>query len=90
MRIWKLSPLDTSARDCEASTYRGIAIVRAKSEEEARLCAMQRFATATKRDTKAGVRLCPWTQETLVSCEEFVDSNYQSSGEAAVLEPRDA
>lgn len=90
MRIWKLSPLDTSARDWEASTYRGIAIVRAKSEEEARLCAMQRFAIATKRDPKGGVRLCPWTQEKLVSCEELVDSKYQPNGEAAVLEPRDA
>lgn len=59
MRIWKLSPLDTSARDWEASTCRGIAIVRAQSEEGARLCAMQRFTIATKRDLKEGVRLCP-------------------------------
>jgi hypothetical protein len=35
MRIWTLSPLDTSARDWEASTYRGVAIVRAKNEDEA-------------------------------------------------------
>jgi len=90
MNIWKLSPLDASARDWEASTYRGIAIVRAKSEEEARLCAMHRFAIATKLDPKGDLRLCPWTQETLVSCEELVDSNYQPNGKAAVLAPHDA
>ncbi len=87
MHIWKLSPLDTSARDWEASTCRDVVIVRAKNEEEARLCAMRRFAIATERDPKEDLRLCPWTQSRLVSCEELVDSRYQRTGEVAVLEP---
>lgn len=76
-----------NARDWESSTYRGVAIVRASNEQEARQCAMQRFAIATKRDPKEGMRICPWVQGTFVSCEELVDSKYQTIGEAAVLEP---
>lgn len=91
MHIWKLSPLDASALDWVASTYCGIAIVRAKSEKEARDCATQRFGIATKRDPNSGdLRLNPWTQAPLVSCEELVDSDFQTTGEAAVLEVLDA
>jgi hypothetical protein len=87
MAIWKLSPLNTAAPDWVASTYRGNAIVRAKNEEEARLCAMQRFAIATKVTLGENTPTCPWTQRELVSCERIVDSKYSDIGEPAVLEP---
>ena len=87
MAIWKLSPLNVSAPDWEASTYRGDVVLRAKNEEEARLCAMQRFAIATKVNLGEKTRTCPWTQHELVSCEEIVDSKYSAIGEATVLEP---
>jgi len=90
MHIWKLLPQDVSALDWEASTYCGIVIVRAKCEEEARLCATQRFGVATKRDPmREDLRLNPWTQSALVSCEELISSDYPKTGDAKVLEPRD-
>ena len=87
MHIWKLSPLDMSTRDWESSTYRGVAIVRAKNEEEARQCAMRRFSIAVERNPKEDLRLCPWTQGELVLCQELFDSQYQATGETTVLEP---
>ena len=87
MAIWKLSPLKTSARDWEASIFCGVVTVRANDEEEARLCAMQRFAIATNVHRGEGTRTCPWTQCELVSCEELVESKYPAIGESEVLEP---
>jgi hypothetical protein len=87
MAIWKLSPLNTGAPDWEMSTYRGDVIVRAKNEEEARLCAMQRFAIAAKVKFGERTRTCPWTQGEFVSCEELVESKYPAIGESTVLEP---
>lgn len=87
MAIWKLSPLNTGAPDWKASTYRGDVIVRAKNEKEARLCAMQRFTIATKKNLAEKTPTCPWTQSELVSCEELMESKYPAIGESTVLEP---
>lgn len=87
MTIWRLSSLNPSAPDWDASIYRGEAIVRAESEEEARMCATQRFVILTEVKYGEKVRGCSWTHPDIVSWEQLMASKYDVYGEPKVLEP---
>lgn len=88
MAIWRLSPTKTESPDWDLSTYRGVVIVRAENEQEARLYAMQRFTRAAARvNREQETRTCPWTQSELVACEQLVGSKYPPDGASIVLEP---
>lgn len=88
MAIWKLLPTKKESPDWDQSTYRGVVIVRAENEQEARLCAMQRFTTAVEKLRRVQeTRTCPWTQSELVTCEQVVGSNHPPDGASIVLEP---
>jgi len=87
MPIWKLTPIDLSDPNWEASSHRGIAIVRARDEADARATAAKAFDAKTRFKPGAGQRFPPWTREQLVSVEPINDERYESKGPAAVLHP---
>lgn len=88
MPIWKLTPLSTDSLHWDLSTHRGEAIVRAKNEREARQLATERFAVAVKRKVGHTTPLNPWEDTALVSCEAIQTNDYQDTGPAAILIPR--
>ena len=49
MPLWRLTPTDLAADEWRASTYKGIAIVRAEDERRARRLAASAFGIATVR-----------------------------------------
>ena len=87
MPIWKLTPLDPRDPNWEASSHRGIAIVRASDEAVARATAAQAFDTKTRFAPAKGQKVPPWNRSGLVKAERIDDKRYEGEGPAAVLEP---
>ena len=85
MQIWKLTPLDLGDPNWEASSHRGIAIVRAKGEKAARTAAA--FDIAVRFPPGKGVRTPPWARAALVKVEPIEDPRYDLMGPVQVLEP---
>lgn len=85
MQIWKLTPLDLGDPNWEASSHRGIAIVRAKSEKAARAAAA--FDIAVRFPPGKGVRTPPSARAALVKVEPIEDPRYDLMGLVQVLEP---
>jgi Flp pilus assembly protein TadD len=48
MVLWELRPVDLADPNWEASSYRGVAIVRARSENAARRAAQDAFGVKTR------------------------------------------
>lgn len=87
MPLWKLTPIDLHDPNWEASSHRGIAIVRARDEADARDTAAKAFDVKTRFSPRKGQRLPPWKRAALVSAERIEDQRYDASGPARVLEP---
>ncbi len=87
MSLWKLSPIDVLDPNWEASSHRGMAIVRAPDEAAARDAAAKAFDVATRFPPGAGVRVPPWGRATLVRAERITDPRYDPEGPVAVLDP---
>ena len=60
MPLWKLQPLDLSDPNWEASSHRGLVIVRAPDEDSARDEARRAFGVKTRFSPGAGVTAPPW------------------------------
>jgi len=87
MRVWKLTPIDLTDDNWEASSHRNVAIVRARDEKAARAIAAQAFDVAVRFPPGKGVRTPPWTRSTLVKVEAIEDPRYDRRGSPQVLEP---
>jgi hypothetical protein len=87
MRIWRLSPVDLSDPNWEASAHKGIAIVRAENEEEARKLAQQAFGVKTRFAPGAGIIAPPWQRPEHVTAMIVLDSPYDPEGPPEVLQP---
>ena len=87
MPLWKLQPLDLSDPNWEASSHRGVVIVRAPDEETAREAAQRAFGVKTRFNPGAGVKTPPWKRVSLVSAEGIRDERYEDEGPTEVLEP---
>jgi hypothetical protein len=85
--IWKLTPLDLSDPNWEASSHRGIAIVRARDQADARATAAKAFDVKTRFSPRKGQGLPPWKRANLVKVEPIDDKRYEADGPATVLEP---
>jgi len=87
MPLWRLQPLDLSDPSWEASSHRGLAMVRAPDEEAARDEAQRAFGVKTRFSPGAGVQAPPWKRASLVSAERVRDERYEDEGATEVLEP---
>ena len=87
MEIWKLTPVDLLDANWEASSHRGIVIVRAPDEAAARTTAAKAFDVATRFPPGAGMRVPPWTRTTLVKAERITDRRYDPHGAVQILDP---
>ena len=87
MPIWKLTPTDRLSRDWELSTYKGAIIVRAPSQEEARMRATGVFAISQEARPGTDSPEPPWDQPDLVNCSCVTDSQFDEEGPTVVLSP---
>jgi hypothetical protein len=86
MPVYRLIPVDLSDAWWQASSHRGVALVRAGSEKRARELALLAFAIAV--DTRAGTGLAsPWLHPDKVRVEVVTDTAHPSAGPEGVLEP---
>lgn len=87
MRVWKLTPVDLSDPNWEASSHRGPAVVRAASEAAARAAAAASFDVPTHFPPRGGAKFPPWLSPSLVRAEEIEDPRYEAKGPTEVLDP---
>jgi hypothetical protein len=87
MAIWKLTPIDLEDPNWEASSHRGLVVVRAPSEASAREAAEGAFAVPTRFPPGKGMRVPPWTRSELVRAEIVDHPIYSADGPTEVLEP---
>jgi hypothetical protein len=87
MTVWKLSPVDLTDKNWEASSHRGAVIVRAPDEEMAREAAEQAFGVKTRFKPGAGVIARPWKRDSIVKAEQIKDPRFELEGATEVLDP---
>ena len=87
MPLWKLKPIDISDPNWEASSHKGVAIVRAENEEQARKVADKAFAIKTRFPPGHGILAPPWLRAALVNAEQISDPKFAIAGPDEVLEP---
>lgn len=89
MKIFKLTPTGVGDGDWERSSYKGEAVIRAESEDQARAIASVRFAMA--KNTRPGqiITFPPWRNSTSVACTILSSSENSTSGPAALLMPKE-
>jgi hypothetical protein len=87
MAVWKLTPVDLTDQDWEASSHRGVSIVRAPDEKSARDAAEKAFGVKTRFQLGRGVKAPPWKRPSLVQAERIDDPRYGPDGPTEVLEP---
>jgi len=88
MQLWKLTPLDLSAPNWEASTHKGPVIVRAPDEFAARDAANGKFSrAANKQPIGDTVRHPPWRHASLVNAVTIDDERFEVEGPTEVLDP---
>jgi hypothetical protein len=87
MPLWKLQPLDLSDPNWEASSHRGVAIVRAPDEETAREEVERAFGVKTRFSPGGGVKAPPWKRASLVLAARIRHQRYEEDGPTEVLEP---
>ncbi len=89
MPIWKLTPTDITSPHWNNSTYKGEIIVRAPSEDEARMQATLVFTVASKHEIGADSPQQPWQMSELATCSRVDNSGFDETGATAVLSPPD-
>ncbi len=87
MPIWKLSPIDAGDPSWEASSHRGVVIVRAPDEDAAREEAQKRFGVKTAFPPGQGVKAPPWRRGHLARAQIIKDERYAPEGPSEVLFP---
>ena len=87
MHIWRLKPVDLGDPSWQASSHRGIAIVRAPDEQSAREAAQQAFGVSTRFPPGAGVSGPPWLRANLVEATIIKPERFDPNGPVGVLEP---
>lgn len=87
MTLWKLTPVDLKDPNWEASSHRGMAIVRADSEDEAREVAEKAFGVKTRFNPGDGPRFPPWKRPNLVTAERTDDERFDADGPPELLYP---
>ena len=87
MPIWKLTPIDLDDPNWEASSHRGLVIVRAPNEASAREAAEEAFGVPTRFPPGKGMRVPPWMRSELVRAEIIDSPIYSAEGPTEVLEP---
>ncbi len=87
MSVWKLMPIDLSDPNCEASSHRGVAVVRAPDEAVARAAAAEAFDVPTRFPPRGGARFPPWHSSTLVEAMRVDDPRYEAEGPTEILDP---
>ena len=87
MPIFKLTPTANASDHWEGSTYKGVVIVRAPDEREARQHAANEFANFVKHRPGDDSPLPPWEDPALVSCTKAAD---EVEGKTEILSPEHA
>jgi hypothetical protein len=87
MPIWRLTPIDADDPNWEASSHRGLVIVRAPNEASAREVAEEAFGVPTRFPPGKGMRVPPWMRSELVRAEIIDSPIYPAEGPTEVLEP---
>jgi hypothetical protein len=87
MAVWRLNPIDLADPNWEASSYRGLVIVRAPNEASARKAAEDAFGVQTRFSPGKGMHIPPWTRSELVRAEIIDSPVYAAEGPTEVLEP---
>jgi len=85
--VWRLIPIDLEDRNWEASSHRGLAIVRAPSEASARETAEEAFGIPIRFPPGKGSRVPPWLRSEIVRAEIIENPVYPVEGPTEVLEP---
>jgi hypothetical protein len=87
MPVWRLIPFDLDDRNWEASSHRGLVIVRAPSESLARQAAEKAFGIPTRFPPGKGLRVPPWLRSEIVRAEIIDNPLYPVEGPTEILEP---
>ena len=74
MPLFRLSPVDLSDPNWEASSHRAAAIVRARDESAARTIAAEAFDVKTGFRPRHGLVVPPWRRPELVHVEQIEDA----------------
>ncbi len=88
MGIWKLTPVDLSDPNWQASSHRGAVIVRATNEHIARHTAARAFDVVSRFPPRAGMHAPPWMRPALVRAERIENPLYAPDGPPEVLDPK--
>ncbi len=87
MPVWRLIPIDLEDPNWEASSHRGLVIVRAPSEASARETTEKAFGVPTRFRPGKGMRVPPWTRAELVRAEIIDKPVYPTEGPTEIFEP---
>jgi hypothetical protein len=87
MPVWKLTPIDLSDPNWEASSHRGTVVVRAADEDAARTVAARAFDVETRFSPRRGAKFPPWHSPALVNAERIGDPRYEPKGPTEILDP---
>ena len=87
MPVWRLIPIDLDGPNWEASSHRGLVVVRAPNEASARETAEAAFGVQTRFRPAKGLRVPPWMRSELVRAEIIDNPVYPADGPTEVLEP---
>lgn len=90
MKIWQLTPLDTSHESWKVSAYQEQVCIRALSEEKAREIAACSFSKMTEIVFGQRVSVSPWYQSALVLALEIKNNDYPHSLEEEIVGPSEA
>ncbi len=85
--IWKLVPVDPSQPHWETSMYRGVVVIRADSERQARDIAAMALEKTVAVVPGHGTVYMPWRHADLVACHETKDLQYPLEGDDKILVP---
>lgn len=87
MNIYKLIPIEGGFGDWEQSAYKGLVVVRAASEGDARIIAASAFGIARNVIAGAETKYGPWLDSQSVHCELVSDNSYPNDGPQRILMP---
>ncbi len=87
MPVWRLTPIDLSDPNWQASSHRAAAVVRAPHETAAREAAADAFDVATDFPPRGGAPFPPWRSAALVKAERIEDPRYEEQGPTEILDP---
>jgi len=87
MPVWRLTPIDLSDPNWDASSHSGMAVVRAADEAAARAAAAEAFDVPTRFPPTGGAKFPPWHSPALVKAERIDNPRYEAEGPTEILDP---